>query len=84
MGHYLAPTPKRHFAYSNSMAMNKLDKGVLSGWKKRKNKANVKTAVTYIDKSGKKRYKGTPALRATETLGWCSQTFLGPPQGVSI
>ncbi|CAK8994219.1 unnamed protein product [Durusdinium trenchii] len=66
MGHYLAPTPKRHFAYSNSMAMNKLDKGVLSGWKKRKNKANVKTAVTYIDKSGKKRYKGTPALRATE------------------
>lgn len=66
MAHYMGPTPKRHFAYSNSAAVGRLDRGVLSGWKKRENK--VKTAVAYVDKQGKKRYKGTPALRSTEML----------------
>lgn len=68
MHHYFAPTPKRHFGYSNSAAIAKLDRGVLSGWKKRKSKSKVQTAVTYKDKSGKTRYKGTPALRKTENL----------------
>ena len=67
MGHYHAPTPKRHFAYSNSPVIGNLDRGVLSGWKKREQK-KVKTAITYMNKQGKKCYKGTPELRSTENL----------------
>ena len=67
MGHYHAPTPKRHFAYSNSPVIGNLDRGVLSGWKKREQK-KVKTAITYMNKQGKKCYKGTPELRSTENI----------------
>lgn len=34
MGHYNAPTPKRHWGASNSPLIRKIDKGVLQGWKK--------------------------------------------------
>ena len=67
MAHYRAPTPKRHYAYSNSKVIHRIDKGRLAGWKPRGEK--VTTAEHYTDASGKKRYKGTKALRSTETLG---------------
>jgi len=74
MGHYNAPTPKRHYAYSNSKAIHKIDKGVLQGWKPKKEK--VKTAERYVDASGRQRYKGTKQLRSTETLD--SQNIIVP------
>lgn len=64
MGHYKADTPKRHYAYGNSKAIKKIDKGKLAGWKPKASK--VVTAQHYVDKSGKKRYKGTKQLRSTE------------------
>ena len=69
MGHYMAQTPKRHYGYSNSPNIHRLDKGKLTGWKKRDKKLKVETAVQYRDRKGEKRYKGTPQLRKTETLG---------------
>lgn len=33
MGHYNAKTPKRHYAYSNSRVIHRIDKGRLQGWK---------------------------------------------------
>ena len=67
MAHYQSSTPKRHYAYSNSHYIHRLDKGVLQGCKKNKDQ-KVVTAVRYTDASGKKRYKGTKQLRSTETL----------------
>ena len=64
MGHFASATPKRHFAYSNSPTIRKLDKGKLQ-WKRGKGPA---TAVTYQSKSGKKFYKGTKHLKKTELL----------------
>ena len=66
MAHYKADTPKRHYAYGNSKAIKRIDKGKLVGWKPKASK--VVTAQHYVDKSGKKRYKGTKKLRSTETL----------------
>ena len=68
MHHYEGPTPKRHFAYSNSRAVFSLDKGKLSGWKTSEKRGKVKTAEIYKNKEGKKCYKGTPALRKSEQL----------------
>ena len=66
MGHYGSCTPKRHYAYSNSQVIHRIDKGRLQGWKPKAGK--VVTAEHYVDGSGKKRYKGTKHLRGTETL----------------
>ena len=66
MAHYKGPTPKRHYAYSNSKAIHRIDKGVLQGWKPKEKK--VVTAERYRDASGRRRYKGTKQLRSTETL----------------
>ena len=68
MYHYKAPTPKRHYAFSNAN-ISKLDKGTLKNWKLLKNKdKGIATAERYLDSSGKSRYKGTAHLRGTETL----------------
>ena len=66
---YDGPTPKRHYAYSNSSAVLRLDRGKLSGWKTSKKQGQVKTAVTYKNGQGKSCYKGTAALRKSEYLG---------------
>ena len=71
MHHYEGPTPKRHFAYSNSPAVLSLDRGKLSGWKKSEKRGKVKTAEVYKNKAGRSCYKGTPALRKSEQLGFC-------------
>ena len=68
MASYGADTPKRHVCYSNSVQIKKLDKGRLQGWKLRSGK-KVKTVEHYRDSTGKRRWKGTKALRATEFLG---------------
>ncbi len=68
MGHYRGATPKRHYAYSNSKTIHRIDKGRLQGWKPPSGK-RVVTAEHYVDRSGKKRYKGTSKLRETENLG---------------
>ena len=73
MGLYGSPTPKRHFAYSNSSAIGLLDLGRLRGWAQKQKamaKAGVdiaKTVVKYIDKNGRERYKGSKALKFTES-----------------
>ena len=65
MCHYKAPTPKRHVGFSNSKTIKKIDKGKLQGWKP----ANKTVTVEhYVDGKGKRRYKGTSSLRATESL----------------
>ena len=70
MAHYSSQTPKRHFAYSNSRHILRVDKGVLQ-WKNRVNREKApKTVVQYKSKSGKSCYKGTPALKKTEILGF--------------
>ncbi|CAL1171487.1 unnamed protein product [Cladocopium goreaui] len=67
MHHFKSLTPKRHYAYSNSKPIHRLDKGVLQGWKAKKKEENgVVTATRYIDANGKKRYKGTTSLKSTE------------------
>ena len=68
MHHYSGPTPKRHYLYSNSPVVARLDKGKLQGWKNSSKKGLVKTSEVYI-KNGKKFYKGTAALRRSEPLG---------------
>jgi hypothetical protein len=67
MAHYNAPTPKRHYAYSNTPVVLGLDRGVLQKWKP-KTGQKVTTAERYVDKNGKRRYKGTKKLRGTENL----------------
>lgn len=68
MGHYQAPTAKRHWAYANSQEILVLDQGKLHKWQRKDKKDRIQTAEHYIDRNGKRRYKGTQALRATETL----------------
>ena len=68
MGHYDAPTPKRHYGYSNSCEILKLDRGSLQMSRRKPKGDRIKTAVGYTDRNGKRRYKGTKHLRATENL----------------
>ena len=69
MAHYKSKTPKRHFAFGNTRVLLALDKGRLRKWK-HTGVSKVQTAVHYLDKQGKKRYKGTPQLKETENLAW--------------
>ena len=68
MQHYSAPTPKRHYGYSNSAATLALDRGALKKDQRKPKEKRIRTAVVYFDKKGVKRYKGTDALRSTESL----------------
>ena len=64
MGMYGAASAKRQYALSNSPIIRRLDRGKLQvTFRKR-----VQTSVTYVDGSGKKRFHGTPQLKATEML----------------
>ena len=62
MLHYGGPTPKRHFAYSNSKCVLQLNRGRLRGWKKKKQGNPVKH---YTDARGKRRFVGTKFLKGT-------------------
>ena len=48
MAHYQSSTPKRHYAYSNSHYIHRLDKGVLQGWKKTRTKRLWLQCVTQM------------------------------------
>ncbi|CAK8991221.1 unnamed protein product [Durusdinium trenchii] len=65
MAHYQSLSPKRHYAFSNSQVIQKLDRGKLSGWKK-KGKEKLQTTIQYQSADGKRCFKGTAALRKTE------------------
>ena len=69
MAHYKSKTPKRHLAFGNTKVLLALDRGRLRKWK-RAGVSKVQTAVHYLDKQGKKRYKGTAQLKGTENLVW--------------
>lgn len=72
MFHYGGPTPKRHMAFSNSPAVCQLDAGPLRGWTRHKKEQEAKGQPVpkyvqkYVDKAGRTRYKGLPALRSSE------------------
>jgi len=72
MLHYGGPTPKRHVGFSNSPHVGSLDMGRLQGWAKRKRqlknqgKEPASLVHKYIDKAGKRRYKGSSALKGSE------------------
>ena len=72
MGAYFANSLKRQYAYSNSAAIRRLDKGKLQIIKARLEKSGKKTETrrAYPDKNGKIRYHGTKQLKKTETLDW--------------
>ena len=71
MALYGGKTPKRHYMYSNSSHVNKIDLGKLRGWKVKKKilkdkGESVDLVDKYVDKAGKRRYKGNRSLRASE------------------
>lgn len=66
MWHFGGATAKRHFAFSNSPAISKLDRGRLTGWKKLP--PQKQTARHYRDRKGRRRYQGTSQLKKTEFL----------------
>ena len=74
MAHFGGPTPKRHFAYSNSRHIAAFNMGALRGWRKQKKdeaergqEAPTPLVRKYIDKQGKARYHGLPALKSSES-----------------
>ena len=62
MGRYGANTPKRQWAWANSPAILRFD----IGWRKMISK--VATCVKYVNKEGKRCYKGSRQLKGTEIL----------------
>ncbi|CAK9045371.1 Uncharacterized protein SCF082_LOCUS25635 [Durusdinium trenchii] len=66
---YGGPTPKPHYALSNSKHISKLWTGKLRGWAKavRENPTKKsKTVIKYQDSNGKHRWKGSAKLRQSE------------------
>ena len=68
MRHYGSQTPKRHYGYSNSGVVMRLDLGKLYATQRPPRSQRIRTADVYVDRSGTKRYKGNKNLRSTETL----------------
>ncbi|CAL1136900.1 unnamed protein product [Cladocopium goreaui] len=66
MQHYQGPTPKRHYAYSNSRDVLSLDKGKLKKHQRKPKEERIRTADVYKDRKGKLRYKGNANLRPTQ------------------
>lgn len=71
MIHYGGPTPKRHYALSNSKYIGQLDAGALRGWAKQKltlkELGETRELVDkYQDANGQVRFKGNKRLRSSE------------------
>ncbi|CAE7229913.1 unnamed protein product [Symbiodinium sp. CCMP2592] len=68
MGAYYASSLKRQFAYANSPAIRRLDRGQLQVTRARLQSSDrtIKTRRSYTNKSGKLCYQGTKELKATE------------------
>lgn len=72
MLHYGGPTPKKHYALSNSPVVGRLWVDKLRNWVATKKSleaaGKAKPLVDkYVDKSGKKRWKGNKSLRSSES-----------------
>lgn len=74
MMHYGSLSPKRHMCLTNNPYAEKFNKGKLSR-SEQKAKTTRKTVVKYVSKDGRPSYKGSDALKATQSLdflqGWC-------------
>ncbi|CAE7773786.1 unnamed protein product [Symbiodinium microadriaticum] len=68
MGAYFANSLKRQFAYANSPAIRRLDRGQLQVTRARLQRTNhkIKTRRVYTNKAGKTCYQGTKQLKDTE------------------
>ena len=76
MGNYSGETPKRHDLYSNSPGIAAFDVGKLR--QRASMRRAPKTCVQYVDRQGRRRFKGTKHLKKTETLGYeLQQVCLG-------
>ena len=63
MAHFNHPTPKRTILMSNGEQIAAVNRGRLSGSQKL---VSFPTAVKYVDRAGKVRYKGTKELKTTQ------------------
>ena len=73
MIHYGGKSPKRHYAFANSVHIRGLFAGKLMGWVKHKEEKErhgkkVGLVDKYVDKNGVKRWKGNKNLRSSEML----------------
>lgn len=69
MAHYGSSSPKRHKGFSNNVWCEKYNLGRLQVRKFLKTQdPTKKTAEHYVDHSGRKRWKGTAALKSTQKL----------------
>ena len=77
MGAYFANSLKRQFAYANSPAIRRLDRGQLQVTRARLQRTNhkIKTRRVYTNKAGKTCYQGTKQLKDTEMLDY--NTYCG-------
>lgn len=75
MKHFAGRTDKRHWAWSSSRAISRLDQGTLH---RQKGAPRTDTVKRYVRKDGSTGYVGTRKLKQTETLGhvsrscWCT------------
>ena len=81
MLHYGGPTPKKHIAFSNSPHVAGLWMGKLKNWLQTKQKLkeagkSVELVQKYVDKHGKKRWKGTKQLRGSESDAYLLASIL--------
>ena len=73
MLHYQSATPKRTKVWSNSHMICKLDLGAIT--REMIAACTVKSTDTYVDSSGKKRYKGNANLKRTQCLNSVWENF---------
>ena len=86
MMNYGGRTPKRHYLYSNSPHMAKLQAGKLQNYLKDESQPSrsSQTCKHYINENGKRCWVGTASLKKTECLvhqqcsSFCSRSVLGP------
>ncbi|CAL1167367.1 unnamed protein product [Cladocopium goreaui] len=72
MLHYGGASPKPLFGFSNSKHVGKLNQGRLQGWATKKKSLKEKgthkdLVIKYVDSNGRKRWKGSPDLRSSES-----------------
>ena len=78
MGAYYASSLKRQFAYANSPAIRRLDRGQLQVTRARLQRSNrtIKTRRSYTNKAGRLCYQGTKELKSTETLDYNTYIYI--------
>ena len=66
------------FAYANSPAIRRLDRGQLQVTRARLQRSNrtIKTRRSYTNKAGRLCYQGTKELKSTETLDYNTYIYI--------